>query len=127
MVARVAGFDSRARDVTIVVVAVIVVMRVAGVVRVVRVVRVVMIVRGSDRSAVMMLVAVRRRSVLMLGVLVPAVRMHVRRRCRGRTDGHDHREHERQGATHDHESTTTVRTTVKRAQAFTLRLSYIRL
>lgn len=121
MVARVAGFDSRARDVTIVV---IVVMRVAGVLRVMRVV---MIVRGSGRSAVMMLVAMRRRSVLVVGVLVPAVRMHVRRRCRGRTDGHDHREHEGQGATHDHESTTTIRTTVKRAQAFTLRFSYIRL
>jgi hypothetical protein len=80
-------------------------------------VRVVRVVRGDGRRRVMIVVAVRRRSVLMLGMLVWAVRMHVRRRDRGRRDRDDHRKHVVQEATHDDESTTTARIAVNRGPA----------
>ena len=79
MVARIAGFEAAARNVGPVFV------------------RVVMRERESGRRAVVMLVAVRGRSVLMLGVIVPAaVRMHMRRRNRGGRDRDDQRKQEGQ-------------------------------
>jgi hypothetical protein len=97
MVAGVTGFDSKARYVAMLAMVVMVA---------IVVVRVVMIVQDMGRRAVVMIVVVRGRSVLMFGMLVPTVRMHVRRRDRARRDGHDKRKHERPETAHEHESTT---------------------
>ena len=73
---------------------------------------VVMILHDQNRRVVVMVVAMRRRTVPMLGMIMPSVRMHVHRRHRGRT-GHGRRQHERKEATHDDESTRSPRMSVK--------------
>jgi hypothetical protein len=88
VVTRITGFDADAREVFLVLVSVVI-----G-------------VRESGRRAVVMLVGVRGRPVLMLGVIVPSIGMHMRRRDRGRRDRDAYRKHKGQKPTHDDESTT---------------------
>ena len=56
-----------------------------------------------------MLVLVRRRSVVMIRVIVPDVLVHVQRRCHGRENDHGLSKQEGHETSHGHQSTTRHR------------------